>query len=171
MIELREPPAPATAAELAEADRRLAEFGHAIPPAYRAFLEEHDGGEPVRDRFTYVQDNQPKPGTLDEFLGVAPVEPPLVNLVVMVGILGERMLPGVVPIALDPGGNLVCIDTRDRSDGPVVFWDHEYEGDPPDAANLYPIAPDFPTFLASLREPEPLPPRKPRGLKRLFGRR
>ena len=123
--------------------------------------------------FAYEQDNETKQSVVDAFLGVAPVESPGLNLQSTVGILGERMLPGVVPIADDPFGNLVCIDTREADDGPIVFWDHEYEGDPPDAANLYPIAPDLERFLASLRKREPLPPREPepRGLKRLFGRR
>jgi cell wall assembly regulator SMI1 len=171
VIELREPAPPAKEAHIAAAEGALAELGHSIPPSYRAFLAEHDGGTPVRSVFTFEQDNQPRRSVVDGFLGVAPVEPPLSNLADTAQSLGERLLPGVVPIADDPFGNLVCIDCREQADGPVVFWDHEYEGDPPDAANLYPIAPDLASFLASLREPEPLPPPKPRGLKRLFGRR
>ena len=62
----------------------------------------------------------------------------------------DRVPPGVTVIADDPGGNHICLDGRDGGDGPVLFWDHDYESDPPDEANLYVIAPDLETFLDRL---------------------
>ena len=170
MIELLEPRPPVPPADLEAAERHLAELGHTIPPSYRRFLTEQDGGRPVKDCFSFEQDNEPQEDLVAEFLGVArPEVPTATNLVRTVGILGDRVPAGVLPIADDPCGNLICLDGRDGRDGPVYFWDHEYEGDPPDEANLYLIAPDLPTFLDSLYE-DPDPPR-PRRKRWWFGRR
>lgn len=174
MIELVEPRPPVPAAELEAAERRLAELGHPIPPSYRAFLTEHDGGVPVKDRFSFEHEDRTMNEVVAEFLGLAPPSAPsAMNLIRTVSILGERVPLGVLPIADDPFGNLICLDGRDGRDGPVYFWDHEYEGEPPDEANLYEIAPDLPSFLSLLRE-EPKRskrPPKPGRLQRLLGRR
>ena len=55
-----------------------------------------------------------------------------------------------------------CASTADGGDGPVLFWDHEYEGDPADEANLYVVAPNFRTFLDGLDEPAERPPPTPK---------
>ena len=44
MIELKQPRPPASREALAATERRLADLGHRIPPSYRAFLAEQDGG-------------------------------------------------------------------------------------------------------------------------------
>jgi cell wall assembly regulator SMI1 len=173
VIELRHERPPASPEELAAAEAELARFGQHLPPSYRAFLAQHDGGRPVRDRFYYEQDNQRRGTILDNFLGVRPVPSPGTNLLDTAELLWSRIPEGVLPVADDPGGNLVCIDGRDGGDGPVLLWDHEYETEgEPDDANLYYVAPDFQTFLDGLFEnPDPLPPLpEPKGLKRLFRR-
>jgi cell wall assembly regulator SMI1 len=161
-----------SAAGLAAAEERLAEMGQRIPESYKAFLAHHDGGVPVRDHFSFQRDDKTERDRVHVFLGVAPVPSPGANLVKTVGLLGERLPSGVLPIAEDPFGNLICLDNRDGRDGPVLFWDHEYEGEPPDEANLYEIAPDLQTFLDSLYE-DPDPPavaQQQTGRRRLFGR-
>jgi hypothetical protein len=171
VIELRDERPPVSPDVLAAGEERLAQMGHRIPPSYKAFLVEHDGGRPVKDHFSFQQDGREETGLVHKFFGVTPAPSPGANLVTTVGLLGDRIPVGVLPIARDPYGNLVCLDGRDGRDGPVLFWDHEYEGEPPDEANLYEIAPDLQTFLDNLYEdPDPpvVLPRK-RGLKRLFG--
>ena len=86
--------------------------------------------------------------------------------------------PGILPIAGDPVGNLVCIDTRDGRDGPVLFWDHEegFDDDEVDFSNLYEIAPDLQTFLDGLTEAPPLDEEPivlstAKGWRKLFSRR
>jgi cell wall assembly regulator SMI1 len=173
MIELLEPRPPASPEDMAAAEKRLAELGHHLPPSYKAFLAEHDGGEPVKDRFTFEIEGRTAASRVQEFLGVAPVPAPGANLVMTAAIVTNRVPAGVLPIAPDEVGNLVCLDGREGRDGPVLFWDHEYEGDPPDEVNLYEIAPNLQTFIDGLIE-KPNPPRvhpKPRGLRRLFGGR
>jgi cell wall assembly regulator SMI1 len=174
VIELVKPRPPVPADELAAAEHRLAELGHRIPPSYKAFLTEHDGGEPVRNRFTYEGDGELQKGTVQVFIGVAPS--PDGDLVSKAKVMADRLPPGVIVIADDPGGNHVCLDARDGRDGPVLFWDHEYEGDPPDEANLYEIAPDLETFLDGLTEPPALPEEPvvlstAKGWRKLFSRR
>jgi hypothetical protein len=173
VIDLIEPRPPAAAGDLEAAEARLDELGHRIPPSYRAFLAEHDGGEPVRGYFRFTQNDRDEEDMVQEFLGVAPVEPPRLNLADTAGVLGDGVPSGVLAIAPDPLGNYVCLDTRDGRDGPVLFWDHEEGFDPPDESNLHEIAPDLQTFLDSLTEqPQqtPAPPPRPGGLRRLFGR-
>lgn len=176
MIELiaEEPPASADAIDAAE--QELVAKGQRLPPSYRAFLAQHDGGQPKLECFRYQQGAEEREGVINEFLGVRPVPPPGTNLLITAGLLRGRIPDGVLPIANDPYGNLICIDTRGGLDGPVLFWDHEFEKEdgPPDDANLYPIAPDFETFLDNLYADPQAPPAdakpKPKGLRRLFGR-
>jgi cell wall assembly regulator SMI1 len=173
MMEFKDERPPVSAETLETAERQLAKFGHTIPPSYRKFLAEQDGGKPVRRSFSFQHDGVEQRDRVRLFFGIAPS--PNGDLVSEVRMLGNRVPPGVLPIGGDSFGNLVCLDGRNGRDGPVLFWDHEYEGDPPDEANLYEIAPDLQTFLDSLTEPTP-PTRElsqrhsATGWRRLFGR-
>jgi len=170
MTELKEPRPPATPEALAEAEQRLAELGHRIPPSYRAFLAEQDGGRPVKDTFTFEQHDREQSSRVAGLLGVEPA--PYGDLVRTAGLVGD-IPPGVLPIAADEFGNYVCLDAREDRDGPVLFWDHEegFDDGEVDDSNLYEIAPGLQAFLDGLTEKPALPPAepKPRGLKRLFG--
>jgi hypothetical protein len=172
MIELKEPRPPAPPDTLAETEERLANLGHRIPPSYRAFLAEQDGGRPVRNTFTFDQHDREQSSRVAAFLGVeAAPDGDLAGTAELVGDIPS----GVLPIAGDEFGNYVCIDTRNDGDGPILFWDHEegFDDGEPDESNLYEVAPDLETFLAALSEPTPPPAAaKSRrgGLGRLFGR-
>jgi cell wall assembly regulator SMI1 len=170
VIEFREPRPPVSAEELNAAELRLAELGRHLPPSYKAFLEEHDGGQPVRDSFSFQQDNQDQDDLVRTFFGIAPSASG--DLVEIATAMWTRVPAGMLPIAEDPFGNLVVLNGRDGRDGPVLFWDHEYESDPPDEANLYEIAPDLQTFVDGLIESPPLAPSPPprSRWKRLLGR-
>jgi len=148
MIEFIEEQPPVSAEQLAAAEQQLADLGQRIPPSYKAFLAEHDGGEPVRNGFSYEGEGEVEDGEVQVFLGIAPS--PDGDLVSKAKVMRDRVPPGVIVIADDPGGNHICLDGRDGRDGPVLFWDHEYESDPPDEANLYEVAPDLQTFLDRL---------------------
>jgi len=174
MTELKEDRPPAASGALAEAERRLAELGHRIPPSYRVFLAEQDGGRPVKNAFTFEQHEREQSSRVAGFLGVDPA--PYGDLVRTAGLVGD-IPPGVLPIASDEFGNYICLDARDGRDGPVLFWDHEegFDDGEIDDSNLYEIAPDLQTFLDRLTE-QPQPPkaqaeRHPPGRRRLFGRK
>jgi cell wall assembly regulator SMI1 len=165
------PPAPLT--EFVALERALAERGWAIPPSYKAFLARHDGGRPSGPRvFRFHQGDGESDSSVAHFLGVRPS--PDGDLLLQIKSIGGALPKGVLPIATDSNGNVICIDARDGRDGPVVFWDHEEIPDQPDDSNLYEIAPTFEAFLEGLEDYEPLPepePKQPSAWRRLFGRR
>jgi len=158
-VETPRPPAPPDA--LAEAERRLAELGRALPPSYRAFLAEQDGGRPVRNTFSFDQGDREQRSRVSSFLGVLPA--PGGDLVEVAGMSGD--LPAdMLAIAEDEFGNSICLD----GDGRVQFWDHEEE-----YGNVYEVAPDLQTFIDGLAAPEPPPPApepERSGWRRLLGR-
>jgi hypothetical protein len=168
-IEIRDDRPPVPPETLAAAEARLAEIGHHIPESYKAFLAEQDGGKPVRNYFAFRQDDRDQEDLVRLFYGIA--ESPNGDLVGRVQTAG---LPsGMLPIATDAFGNLVVLDGRDGRDGPLYFWDHEFQSDESDEPNLNWLAPDLETFLASLIEdPDPAPPLvdQPKGWRRLFSR-
>ena len=170
-IEIRDERPPVPAEALAEAEARLAELGLRIPPSYKAFLAEQDGGKPVRNAFSFQQRDQPQDDLVRLFYGVAPS--PNGDLDARARTARDDLPAGVLPIAADSFGNLVLLDGRDDGDGPILFWDHEFTSDPPDADDLFWVAPDLATFLAELTEdtdPAPAAPEPKQGWRRVFGR-
>ena len=168
-IELRDHRPPVSAEALAAAEARLVELGHPIPPSYRAFLADQDGGDPVRDYFSFRQGDIDQEDLLRWFFGIA--GSPNGDLVKEAESRVDRVPAGMLSIAEDGNGNAVVLDGRDGRDGPVYFWDHEFETEPPDESNLSWLAPDLETFLADLIEnPEPAPVVEPKGWRRLLGR-
>jgi hypothetical protein len=161
-----------SAEALAAAEERLTALGHQIPPSYKAFLAEQDGGKPVRGMFAFRQNDREQRDSVRLFYGIA--ESPNGDLVTETETMAGRLPSGVLPIAGDSLGNLVVIDGRDGNDGPVLFWDHEFETDLPDESDLFWVAPDLSTFLDQLEEePEPSsaePEPEKTGWRRLFGR-
>jgi len=161
-IEILDERPPVSPEALAGAEARLADLGQHIPPSYKAFLAEQDGGKSVRNCFD-------QEGLVRLFYGIA--ESPNGDLVEQAETRLGRVPPGVLPIAGDPFDNLVVLDGREGRDGPVFFWDHDFETDLPDESNLSWVAPDLATFLADLIEdPTPAPVEQPKGWRRLFGR-
>ena len=155
---------------LAEAEARLAEIGTRIPPGYKAFLAEQDGGKPVRNVFSFQQHDREQEDFVRLFYGIA--ESPNGDLVSRADTARDSLPADVLPIATDNFGNLVVLDGRDGRDGPVLFWDHEFQSDPPSEDDLFWVAPDLETFLAALEEDtDDLRPEEPKGWRRIFSRR
>jgi hypothetical protein len=171
-IEIRDDRPPVPAEALAAAEARLAELGHPIPPSYKAFLADQDGGKPVRGVFSFRQYDREDSDRVRLFYGIA--ESPNGDLVAQAEMMAGRLPQGVLPIAGDSFGNVVVLDGRDGSDGPILFWDHERETDLPDESDLFWVAPDLSTFLDQLEAPPEEPPAEPEpertGWRRLFGR-
>ena len=160
---------PVSAEALTAAEVRLAELGHPVPPSYRAFLAAQDGGKPVRDYFSFRQGDRDQHDGVRWFYGIAAA--PNGDLVREAESRVDRVPAGMLSIADDGNGNAVVLDGRDGRDGPVLFWDHEFETEPPDESNLSWVAPDIETFLADLIENlEPPPVVEPKGWRRLFAR-
>jgi hypothetical protein len=129
---------------IAAAEKRM---GRAIPPDYRDFLLEHNGGHPDPARFDIPGEEQPRTSRVSFFFGVD-VQKPL-NVEYFVSTFEGRIPPELFPIGRDPGGNLMLMD----EDGKIFFWHHEGEaedGEPPTRDNVSPVADSLDDLLRSL---------------------
>ncbi|MCA1612880.1 MAG: SMI1/KNR4 family protein [Acidobacteria bacterium] len=149
-LQIDDPGAPVAVADLNAAERRS---GRSLPPEYRQFLLTHNGGRPRQPCDFSMSDSRgvSQTGTVDRFLGVN--TPEFFNLEHYLKIYAERVPPNLLPVAYDPGGNLLCLSAAGEDEGAVYFWDHEFEseeGTPPTRDNLYLVAPSFDQFLTKL---------------------
>lgn len=145
-IEEQGPPASTTDAERLE---RL--IGAALPPAYREFVLANNGGYPVPDTFRFADG---RPGSaVHQFFALRGKQASN-RLSYAVEVFAERVPPGLLPIARDPFGNLICLGVLGSDySGEVWFWDHEREadeGEPARTDNLTKIADSFSDFLDGL---------------------
>lgn len=121
-----------------------------LPLGYRQFLLQHNGGRVSPDCFDFVRDGKVTHGGVDWFLHIGNAESS--NLYDYINTYRDRVPKGYLPIAHDPGGNLVVLSLQD--DG-VYFWDHDEEVEEGEVAgmqNMYWIAGSFNEFLDSLHE-------------------
>lgn len=149
-VTIHESEAPATERQLAEVEKKI---GRRLPPDYRAFLLEHNGGYPEPDGFPIPGLGAGADGMVDRFLAV--YEGDEDNLLEYVETYRGRVPEGFLPVAHDPGGNLICLALAGAEAGRVFFWDHEEEaeeGEPPTRENVYEIAASFTEFLNGLRD-------------------
>ena len=114
-------------------EERLAEvegrFGFRFPPTYRAFLLEHNGGEPEPSAFA----RKGRAETSDVckvFLGIdtGRTYDDMVEALENLKDEDEPRVPRrMVPIADDPFGNVICISVSGKDAGKIYFWNHESE--------------------------------------------
>jgi hypothetical protein len=128
-------------------------WGFGLPKDYKNFLLKFNGGVPNKNYF-YFKDSD-FGSQVDYFFGVKKDEN--FNLLMNIKMYEERIPQNFIPIADDPGGNLVLISVKGPDRGKVYFWDHEMEadeGEKPDYSNLTLIADSFDEFINSLHELE-----------------
>ena len=114
----------------------------ALPPPYRDYLLEQDGGR--------LFDNSE---AIQQILGLGDL-PEFASLWHKLDVYADRVPYWLLPVATDAFGNLFAVSLRDEDNGSVWFWHHEEEADedePPTEDNIKLMAPDWPTFLASLQ--------------------
>jgi hypothetical protein len=151
-VEIQESEEPVTDRQLRQLEKRL---GLALPPPYRRFLLRHNGGRPKPGVFRFGPADEPYSGSMvDRFLAVYGGKHDNFEHYFRTYKLDDRRIPeNLIPVAHDPGGNLICLSVSGKDVGAVYFWDHEREEGPPrEAVSL--IAKSFDRFLAGLREPE-----------------
>jgi cell wall assembly regulator SMI1 len=128
------------------------QLGYHLPEDYRRFILAHNGGRPVPDYFP-IQGN-PYFGdhaSVHELHCIASGE--YLDLRRQVQVFRDRVPPELLPIAHDPGGNLLCLGVSGLEYGKVYYWDHEQqvaEGETPDYENVYLVADTFADFLEQL---------------------
>ncbi|MBZ0284878.1 MAG: SMI1/KNR4 family protein [Anaerolineae bacterium] len=100
-----------------------------LPPDYRLFLLEHNGGKPKSQTF-FISAEQGE-DILRYFLGIP---------------------QNFLPIGVDTFGNLICLSIAGDDYDKVYFWDHDWEvtEGTPDYSNVYLLADSFDSFLNKL---------------------
>ena len=144
-------PQQASEAEIAAFEGWL---GHKLPGDYRAMLLSTGVGHLAI--FTLVDGLD---ADLQTLLPVTPAnrrEPGLRNTREMLG--ADRLPPEVLVVGVDSGGGWFCLGLVPPHRGALFHWVDDglaaldLEDRPPGIADLTPVAPDWPSFLARLRD-------------------
>jgi hypothetical protein len=146
--------------------RRIQQFeresGITLPADYRDFLLKHNGGHPVKCRFTIPALREE---ALLEYL-FAIDGPAGANLEDQLSEWADEMPEGFLPIGRDRGGAIIIMGTMGEYADQIFYWDHQHRFVQSSAeANTYPVGKSFATFLAGLKRPEPSKKRKKRPTK------
>ena len=124
-----------------------------FPDEYRKFLLKHNGGSPEPCAFKYTfEEDEPELACVAYFLAIYEGEDE--NFFDYFETYEERIPPQLIPIARDPGGNLILLGVSGKYTGKVYFWLQDFEPDEPDFSNICLVADSFNEFLASLHDPD-----------------
>ncbi|WP_138480587.1 SMI1/KNR4 family protein [Dyadobacter bucti] len=130
--------------------------GLKFPTEYREHILRNNGGKCHPNRFTFSENAAKSDSIVDWFLAIYDGEYDSLRTYSNIYKIQEQRLPfHILPIAHDPGGNLICISCGTRDYGYVYFWDHEKEVDNKIFAdnnyfNLYLIAKNLLDFFDGL---------------------
>jgi hypothetical protein len=136
-------------------------IGVRLPEEYRQYLLSHLGGHPAPDNFR-VQWSGQDWAEGNEINSVAwmlsPYDGKDENLVDYYKTHVGRVPDDTIPIARDPGSNLILLGVSGPNKGKVFFWQRDYEVDPgsgdvPDYSNVGHVADSFDEFINSLFKP------------------
>jgi cell wall assembly regulator SMI1 len=135
-------------------------IGLNFPPEYKEHLIKYNGGRCSPNVFEFIENGKQSSSCVDWFFAIYDGEYYKLRDEIEMVKLNEKRLPThIIPIACDPGGNLVCISCGSDDYGKVYFWDHENEVDytvsgDDDYSNLYLIANSFNEFIDGLTDLE-----------------
>lgn len=119
-----------------------------LPEKYKSFLLQWNGGytEPSLFRISEEQGAS----VVNVLNGIGDMYD---NLDKVIDIYEYRLPEGFIPIGDDPGGNVICLGTKEPYTETIYFWDHEEEPeDSEDMSNMYLLANDIFEFLDNLYE-------------------
>lgn len=121
---------------------------------YRDFILHNNGGQPKPCVFSYKGvDGFESQSVINWFHAIYDGEENNFESTYLFYSENGRIPPSVVPIASDPGGNMICMSISGNDRGMVYFWDHELESSYSGAKNLALLSNSFSDFL-NLLEPE-----------------
>lgn len=105
---------PLTEEDIDQAEQRI---GQPIPAAYRAFLIAHNGGQPDPDGFSsYAENGEVHDQSLVSWFFGLNTGSYYNDLEQHYQLVLERRVPSdLLPIASDPGGNLICLSVDGSS--------------------------------------------------------
>lgn len=128
-------------------------IGVTLPEEYRKFLLAHNGGSPRPQAFEYrCGDRPPRLGAVAYFLAI--YDGDAENFLDFYETFRGRIPPDTIPVARDPGGNLILLGTSGPNAGKVFFWIKDEEADEDEEAdysNVCFVAETFNKFLESLK--------------------
>jgi len=102
--------------------------GLEFPIEYREHLLKNNGGRCHPNRFIFCENGDKSESIVDWFLAIYDGEHDNLRTYINIYKIEEQRLPShMLPIAHDPGGNLICISCGTTDYGSVYFWDHEKE--------------------------------------------
>ena len=130
--------------------------GLKLPDEYKRHLLMYNGGQCEPNIFSFIEHGNKTESCIDWFLAIYKGEYDNLEEYIRIYKVDEKRLPEhMLPIAHDPGGNLICISCDSKDEGFVYFWNHELEvdynkSDDFDYSNLYLIADSFQKFMNNL---------------------
>ena len=133
-------------------------FGFIFPDEYKKHLQKNNGGQCTPNMFGFNERGKQTYSSIDWFLAIYDGEYDNLEDYIITYKVKEKRLPShILPIAHDPGGNLICISCGNNDYGYVYFWDHESEvnyniSNNNDYGNLHLIAKGLNEFIDSLKE-------------------
>lgn len=156
-LEITDQEHPTTPKQIQEAEKII---GVQLPEEYEQYLLSHNGGHPDPCRFRVKWDGQywaegDEIHSVAWFLAI--YDGKSENFLDYYKTHKGRIPGDAVPIARDPGGNLILLGTSGANRGKVFFWRREYEVDPgsgkaADYSNVGFVANSFNEFITSLFE-------------------
>ena len=123
-----------------------------LPEKYREFLLRHNGGCPETDVFPLTIQGVQVDGVIQRFLSIGTETEE--SIWRYLEIYNDRIPRDLIPIAYDPGGNLILLGISGQTAGHIYFWDHESEaeeGEEPSYSNVYFTSDSFSSFMQNLR--------------------
>jgi hypothetical protein len=133
-------------------------IGLNFPKEYVDHILLYNGGQCDPNVFKFNEKGVLTESCIDWFLAIYEGEYDNLKNYIDTYKLEEKRLPyQMIPIAHDPGGNLICISCIGQDVGFVYFWDHENEvnykvSDDSNYSNLFLIAESFNEFISNLKE-------------------
>jgi cell wall assembly regulator SMI1 len=129
-----------------------------FPNEYKNHLLKYNGGQCSPNVFKFNENGKWTESCVDWFLAIYDGEYDNLKEYIKTYKLDEKRLPlHMLPIAHDPGGNLICISCGTEDEGYIYFWDHENEvnynvSSNADYSNLHFVAKDLNEFIDGLKE-------------------
>ncbi|MEG3895990.1 MULTISPECIES: SMI1/KNR4 family protein [unclassified Microcoleus] len=152
-IQIHESYPPIAIAQIKSLEERL---GMQLPQNYINFLLSHNGGFPEIGGFVYRSEAANRLGVVNRFLGIHSGKYDNLDDYLMLYKEREKRIPSnLIPIANDPGGNLICLSIDGSDLGNVYFWDHDWESEDEaevNYSNVYCIANSLEEFFQNLRK-------------------